>query len=271
MLPPDTIDEINNYWVAHLGCPPSRLFEARVVVLPHSTFKGYQGLFLVRRGDSCIVTAPSEMIHLVHTAVHGRPVAEVFGSGLWRQVFADVIDRVVGPASLAYCDASTLVPDDQPGTLPLGGQDHAALTHLRHACGEEDWDRSGILPNHPVLYGHWIGGELVSAAGFELWGDRIAHMGVVTHPAHRGKGYAKAVVTALTRHAIEQGLVSQYRTIESNVAALSVGRALGYEEYAKTFAIGLNVDRIQQLIESDRHALEENPDDDPGFDLENEE
>lgn len=259
MLPPDTLDEIDNYWVAHLGCPPDRLFDARVIVLPHSAFKGYQGLFLVRRGDSCIVTAPTELMDLVHTCVRDRTVGEVFGSGLWRQLLPDMLDRIVGPASVAYGDASTLADAEEPGTFPLGGHDQDALKRLREACGEEEWDRAGILPNHPVIYGHWLGGELVAVAGYEIWGDRIAHIGVATHPERRGKGFGTAAVCAVARHAIEQALIAQFRTLESNTAAMAIGRTLGFEEYAKTFAIGLNVSRIRQRMEADRHAPEEDP------------
>jgi len=251
MLPPDTLDEIDNYWVAHLGCPPERLFESPVVVLPHSAFKGYQGLFLVRRGKFCVVSAPGELINLIHTCARGSSVDEVFGSGLWRQQLPDLLDRVVGPASIAYCDGSTLRPQELPGTLPLDGGDREALEQLRAACDPDDWDRAGILPAHPAMIGHWIDGRLVSAAGYEVWGERIAHIGVATEPAHRGQGYGKAAVSALALQAIECGLIAQFRTLIANRPAMAIARALGFEEYAQTFAIGLNVPRSRACLDPD--------------------
>lgn len=256
MLPPDTIDEIDNYWVSHLGCPPESLFDAHVVVLPHSTFKGYQGLFLVRRGQSCIVTAPVELMDLVHTLVHNRSATEVFGTGLWRQSLPDVIDRIVGPATIMYGDASclrTVVPE---GTRLLGADDRELLHGLRLACGDDEWMRSGILPDHPFIFGHFVDGRLVAAASYEIWADRIAHLGVLTHPAHRGRGYGSAVISAASDHAIHEGLVVQFRTLRENTAALTIARRLGFEDYAETFAIGLNVNRIRDYIEEDRRRRE---------------
>lgn len=253
MLPPDTIAEIESYWAAHLGCPQERLFAARVVTLPHSAFKGYQGLFLVRRGNSCMVATPAELINLIHTCVHGRPVSEVFGSGLWRELLPDVMERVVGPAIMTYGDASTLRADDDAlGTLILGEEDAGALDDLASACGQADWDRSGLRADMPAIMGHWIGGELVAAAGYELWGDRIASVGVATRPDWRGRGLGKAVVGALAAHAIEQGLVVQFRALAINRHALAIARSLGFEEYAQTLAVGLNVQRILDGIENDR-------------------
>jgi GNAT superfamily N-acetyltransferase len=266
MLPPDTIAEIEGYWVAHLGCPQERLFDARVVTLPHSAFKGYQGLFLVRRGGSCMIAAPPELMDLVHSCVQDRPVSEVFGSGLWRDLLPDVIERVVGPAVMTYADASTLRAVESPGTMPLDDDDRHALERLAEACGTEDWDRSGLGPSMPALVGHWIGGELVAVAGYEAWGERIANVGVATHPAHRGQGHGKAVVSALAQLAIEEGLAVQLRALARNHAALGIARALGFEEYAQTLAIGLNVPRIRECLESDRRLREAPPTPDEALD-----
>jgi len=54
---------------------------------------------------------------------------------------------------------------------------------------------------------------------------------VGTHPAHRGKGYAKACVSAVTRYALEHDLIPLYNTQTCNVASLAVARSIGYREY----------------------------------------
>ena len=65
----------------------------------------------------------------------------------------------------------------------------------------------------------------------------IAHIGVITHPAHRGHSYGRAVVTQITQHALAQQLVPQYRTLEANIASVAVGTAVGFERYAITVAL----------------------------------
>lgn len=251
LLPPDTIDEINNYWVSHLGCPPAELFDANTVVLPHSAFKGYQGLFLVRRRDAVMISCPNEIIDLIHTLTRDQSPQEVFGSGLWRRHFPDLIDSVVGPGFVAYCDASVFRAQPMEGSIPLGEGEIPDLQRLQMLVDEEDWLRSGLERSHPALFGHYVNGELVAAAGYEIWGGRIAHIGVATHPAHTGQGYGKAVVSAVTQDAIEEGLIAQFRALRSHAEAAAIADTLGFARYAETFAVGLNLPRLLDMMNED--------------------
>jgi len=81
--------------------------------------------------------------------------------------------------------------------------------------------------------------ELVSIAGYEIWGGTIAHVSVITHPAHRGRGYARSAVAAAASTALKAGLIPQYRTLESNGPSMSVARSLGFVHYATSVAVKL--------------------------------
>ena len=118
--------------------------------------------------------------------------------------------------------------------------DHPALLRLADAAGAEAWEHSGIHPGaQPVAAWFEGGGEVVAACGYETWGGAIAHLGVVTRPGARGQGCGRAVVSAAGRHALEGGLVLQYRTLAANAPSMAVARALGFREYARTLAVRL--------------------------------
>ena len=74
------------------------------------------------------------------------------------------------------------------------------------------------------------GQELVALASYQLWGERIAHIAFATHPLFRGRGYATAAVSALTKIVFERHLVPQYRTLETNSASMDIARRLGFIE-----------------------------------------
>jgi GNAT superfamily N-acetyltransferase len=251
MLPPDTIDEIDGYWAGHLGCPPVSLFDTDVVVLPHSAFKGYQGLFLVRRGERCMITAPAELMDVVHTLTHGRPMPEVFGSGLWREKLPDLIDTIVGPGYVGYADASTLRPVPLPGTIGLEEDEGDELAAMQAAADPAEWSRAGMDGTLRAVVGHWEGGGLTGAAGYEIWGERIAQLAVYVRPECRGRGIGRGLISAIAEQAIEDGLVAQFRMLKENQAALSIAQQVGFEPYAETFAIGLNVPGLLRAMDEE--------------------
>jgi predicted GNAT family acetyltransferase len=90
-------------------------------------------------------------------------------------------------------------------------------------------------------------GGLVALASYELWGGRIAHISIVSHPLWRGRGYAATAVSALAKIVLERGLVPQYRTLEANKPSMAVARRLGFVQYATSFAVRLSSLRSSQV------------------------
>ena len=74
------------------------------------------------------------------------------------------------------------------------------------------------------------GEQIVAAAGYRPWLDRIAHIGVVTRTGFRGQGLAKVVSAAAAAHAQAGGLVPQWRAREDNTPSRAVAVALGFTE-----------------------------------------
>jgi RimJ/RimL family protein N-acetyltransferase len=118
-------------------------------------------------------------------------------------------------------------------------QDLPELQRLAAACDRTAWEHSGIDPARPPVFGCFAGDRLAAAGMLERWGDRLLHVGIVTHPDYRGRGYGKAVVSAMTAHGLATGGVLQYRTLQANLPSVGIAQALGFQRFARTLAVRL--------------------------------
>jgi RimJ/RimL family protein N-acetyltransferase len=121
----------------------------------------------------------------------------------------------------------------------LTDQDLPALRQLAAAAGPTAWAHSGIDPARPPVFGCYAGRTLAAAGMLEPWGARLRHVGILTHPAYRGRGDGKAVVSAMTAHGLAAGVVVQYRTLAGNVASVAIAHALGFRRFGQTLAVRL--------------------------------
>ena len=136
---------------------------------------------------------------------------------LLRQVFGAAVDQVIGPAGWA-CRCQRL----------------STRAHDPMA-----WEHSGIDPARPPVFGCFAGDRLAAAGMLERWGDRLLHVGIVTHPGYRGRGYGNALVSAMTAYGLATGGVMRYRTLPANLASVGIARALGFQRFPHTLALRL--------------------------------
>jgi GNAT superfamily N-acetyltransferase len=202
MISDESIATVERFWAADLGCTVAKLRGDEVVATRHD---GNIFIFSLR---GAIVALPSAL----------------------------PAERVVGPAFVGYADGATFVGGDEAGARSLGDADGEAVAALRDACEPWAWQHGG--PSAAAMaVGVFRGDTLAALASYKLWGDRIAHIAIVTHPAHRGRGLGKAAVSAIARIALARGLVAQYRTLCANTPSMAIARALGFQRFATTLAI----------------------------------
>ncbi len=238
-LQPLTLAAIDRYWAGFFGCRVGDLARPGLYVLPHAELEEYQGLYCLHRGATTLVSAPPDSLdHWRARLADLDPAATLDPQALARRIGARAA-RLVGPAALAYADAATLRPLPTAGTRLLTAADEAAHDHLAAACPPEEWAHGGsefaLLP----LVGRFVRGQLVALAGYEPWGEQLAHIAVVTHPAHRAQGYGAEAVSLLAEMVLARGMIAQYRTLVANTPSLRLGASLGFVPYAETLAIRL--------------------------------
>lgn len=77
-------------------------------------------------------------------------------------------------------------------------RDEKAVDMLRAACAVEEWEAGGSKFRPSAMVGAFRGQELAALAGYQLWGEQIAHIAILTHPAFRGQGHATTALSTLT-------------------------------------------------------------------------
>lgn len=190
--------------------------------------------------NACLQLWPSTFFRYY---AHHEP-EEIFNVDFWANIFGRAVDKIIGSAWIGYADTMDFSIAETRGARLLDRGDDAAFHRLAESCSQKELEHSGIKFDRPPILGCFLKDEIVAVAGYEIWGKRIAHVGVITHPSYRGRGYGKAVVSAITEYGLSKGLIMQYRTLQSNMPSVVIARSLGYQEYAETIAVRLTEIRI---------------------------
>jgi GNAT superfamily N-acetyltransferase len=121
----------------------------------------------------------------------------------------------------------------------------ALLREVRELKRENAIELAGLLGVKPeqalgllsgFAFGFYESGKLVSyAASPEILEDLAIVRGVFTAPDNRGKGYSKAVCSALVSRLLDEGREVMLYVSKDNAVAISVYRSLGFRETGHYF------------------------------------
>ncbi len=223
---------VAEFWASRLGLPSGTLFSEQHCIVPHGEhLRNYDGVFVLSRNDAAIVSIPDDCPHDIRKLLSEQPLSTA--NLISRLRSCDV--TAVGPALLSYL-AKPLTLKNPVGRL-LTHHDTGAVGNLCRACAGSEWEHGGSRVERSPSFGVFVGDELVSLAGYEVLGGRIAHIAVITRPAFRSRGFGRAAVSEIARLAHAKDLIPQYQTLGSNAAAIQVARSLGFEHYATSISI----------------------------------
>ena len=173
---------------SHLGCSVESLFAQSLHVVTHGAeLADYDGIFALFRSGGATVSFPPDRIGSLRRLLPSPPVTPDGLAG----AYGGSSFMVIGPAYIGYAEA--IRPPSHP-VRSLTEHDDSAVRKLRAACSEIEWEHGGsVVGEHPAS-GIFVGSELVALAGYEVWGDTIAHISVITNPAFRGRGFGRSAV-----------------------------------------------------------------------------
>jgi hypothetical protein len=225
------------YWAGLLGCTVDDL---RAPGLHIGTFRGtYRDAWWLRRQKSHILSVPGDLVERIRGRVGGRRSDDVDLAYI-EHLLAPEVRRIIGPCFLGYADRGSLRTGSLVTARQLGPADVAALRELADSCDQDEWAESGLNVDRPPIFGCFAGQRLLAAASYEVWGDRIAHMGVLTDLASRRSGHGRIVAACAASHALDCGLVVQWRALESNTASVALGTSLGCARWGSHYIILLS-------------------------------
>jgi GNAT superfamily N-acetyltransferase len=178
----------------------------------------YRGIFALFREGRAMVSLPPERFEELSGRLPPGPV----DPDVWAAAFREHGWRVIGPAFMGY--AEWMPESSGSAARELREDDMPAVARLAAACDPEEWEHGGSDPAEVPCSGVFTAaGEVAALAGYEVWSGTIAHISIVTHPEHRGRGYGREAVAHLAKRALAAGLLPQYRTLEANAASMRIG------------------------------------------------
>ncbi|MGY4951914.1 GNAT family N-acetyltransferase [Streptomyces nigrescens] len=217
---------------------------AKVVVAPSSRLAPPSWTGVVRIGDAALVTAPTvRTAEMVADPARKMSPEELVDIARLRAVLP-VLD-VLGPASLFYLGRDGFLPAHE-GTaveqLPIGDSSSdsdgaGGVAALLARSGKEEADESGLEDISSPAFCLRRGDEVVAAAGYRSWPRSVAHLSVLVAPHCRGRRLARVVASAAVAHALDAGLLPQWRARLCPSQRVAV--ALGFQELGTQLSVRL--------------------------------
>src|SRR3954449_2537397 len=182
-------------------------------------------------GKSGILSATSATIERLgltgQTRIESRALARVLAAAHMKLNGADYLFYLpVEEQAVARSERATSV------TRRLHEADADAFAVLSAEAPQEDLDQSFVELDHWLTFGTFVDRSLACVASMYPWrGSHLADLGVLTLPAYRGRGLAKATVRALSAAALDQGYEPQYRCQLDNAPSVALARSAGFERF----------------------------------------
>ena len=230
---------IDSHWARRLGCDPALLRAPGVHGLPVCEAEACGRALFLARDATLLVHGEETVVRAVAGHLDGDP--SLPGEARIRAALGALAGRAVGPVRLLHREGPPATPAGAGEPRPLAASDRAALARLRDAVTTPEWERSG-LGRHAepaATAGVFESGLLLAAAGFEGIADGAARLGVITHPAARGRGAGRRAAALAAQQAAGRSLLLEYPSLEANAASLRIASVLGFSPYARCLAIEL--------------------------------
>ena len=236
VLSADTRDRIARHWAERLGCSTAALCEPGATIAEGPTDRTVR---LVQRDDTLVVVASEGVRDALVAEKESIPPQIASAAGRVERVLTAAgvdVEGIHGPYALAYADGSTFSPVESDARL-LVGADEAAFERLRERVPDDEWARASPAFRPGQTAGLFEDDELAAVA--TLTHLPFPDVGVVVAPEHRGRGYGRAVVSAITETAFDADAdaIVRYRT--ASPAAERLAESLGYERWGSDAVVVL--------------------------------
>lgn len=136
--------------------------------------------------------------------------------------------RILGEAHLLYCEEPPQIQGSDRVSVSFDPEHVQLLTSRSPA---DDVARSGLEDSA------WTAavvrddtGEVMAAAGRNIWQEVLGHLGVLTHPDHRGLGLGRFAAAVAVEEAFVDGLIPQWRAAAESPGSLRLAISLGFSE-----------------------------------------
>jgi hypothetical protein len=235
-LSPASLERVRRVWRDLAGAPTAFQRPGCATAARGSSDEARR-VSVVQLGGATAVVVPPALLGRFGDLIGSQPGCDLTDPASVVELVGPVA-RFLGPATLAYADDGCFQPRSTRATaaLPAG---HDAVLELTSACGPQDTDESAITRVTSPVSVIKRDGKVVAACGYEVWSAALAHIGVLTHPQWRGKGLATSVASASVAHALQAGLIPQWRARCTLAASRRIASSLGFVELGRQLSFWL--------------------------------
>lgn len=220
-------DVVDAAWAEALGC------NQRIVRTPGSHlvrggpgFEGYNAVYVARIDDAVLVYCPESLQAAALEVLAGCNPDDVFTGRTLERIAGDRVKVILGPGSHSFVDRHRITQISPEGQRLSATDDRLAALH--RACGDEEWAEAGFIFDWGVVYAIESAGEVIAAGSMTPFRGRLADVGLITHPDHRGRGCAKRLASRMIADALPDAEVVRYRALTNNAPSVAVARSLGF-------------------------------------------
>jgi GNAT superfamily N-acetyltransferase len=223
------VEAAQEAWARLLGL--SRLEGSQVVVDPDSWLapRGWIGILAI--GTTITVSVPRPDLEArVHGALQGLTADGA--------TTPEIVTPRMPPTRASLGPAALFYP---PSRFAVSSREHdeassAELADLLAAASVDDLDESGIAHvDGPTFVSRASDGRVAAASGYRRWPNAVAHLSVLTHPAHRRQGHGRRASSLAVQHAIADALLPQWRA--RPIASQELARTLGLLAVGAQFSL----------------------------------
>ena len=241
MLPEVVLRIADDWWARDFGCRADELRPEVARVQRHASESiASSTIWILVVGEHPLVSLPPRIYETFRDRARSwSPSLVADASALATQLAPVRLDRIVGPAFIGYATRDTLRPPVSARTRQLTASDSDAVARLRATCSSEEWEHGASDRNAATFGAFDESDRLCALAGYDIWGAKIAHLYVIAAADRRNGGFGASAATAAAIHAMDVGLVPQYRTLISNLPSRRVAEKLGFERYGFSVAVRL--------------------------------
>jgi acetyltransferase (GNAT) family protein len=228
-------------WAEALGCDRQLLAEPGWHMVPGGAgLRDRNAVYMAGMRAAVLVYCPGRLRPRAAAVLASTPPGHLFTAGTCATIAGVDEAQVFGPSWHGFTDAGHFTPA-VPGVGRRLDRDDRLLAGLRQACREAAWAEGGFADPGGVLYGIEQDGRLAAAGNLTPFRGYPADVGLLTHPAARGRGLAKQIAVQMIGDALPAAGVIRYRALVTNSPSLAIARSLGFAGYGQNLIARLPV------------------------------
>jgi GNAT superfamily N-acetyltransferase len=220
-------------WAEALGCELQLLAEPGGHMVPGGVgLRGRDAVYMASVCAAVLVYCPDRLRPRAATVLASTPPGDLFAASTCASIVGVGDVHVFGPSWHGFTDAGHFTPAVSGAGRRLDHGDRL-LAGLRDACGQAEWGEGGFADPDAVTYGIEEEGRLAAAGNLTPFRGYPADVGLLTHPAARGRGLAKQIAVQMIEDALPAAGIIRYRALVTNFPSLAIARSLGFAEYGQ--------------------------------------